>query len=338
MILNYLQPKLAHDIEQHPTITDWLSNRITTGLKVSSAETYAYSVMSFLRFCQAKKLNHVRVKDSHVLRYLAYLQKRPFEHDTSLILKNAYATATQRKHLTSLRLYYGYLAEQKIRPISPLISVKNTGKAKKGQPQYRILPVGRKLKWIPNEEQWHAFLNCMKAESLRNQLMLLLSYEGALRKNELCTLEVSDISGVIITIRAENNKTNCDQRVTFSPRTRRLLDLYLKTRPTPVGEGNAALFLSESKQNRGQGITGATWRKVIDRIAEQTNLPQFTPHTLRHLSITHFAEQGYSAQEVSDFARHQSIASTAVYRHTTPRQLVTKAAHTFRNVRSSQQR
>ena len=338
MILKDFQPRLAHNLVQHPTITDWLSERVVTGLKLSSAESYAYSMIGFIKFCQVKKLNYVRAKESHVLRYLAYLQKRPFEPDSTLILKKAYATATQRKSLIALRLYFGYLIEKKIRPTSPVIGGKNTSKAKKGQPQYRTLPIKRKLKWIPNEEQWHAFMNCMKAEPLRNQLMLSLSYECALRKNELCTLEINDIEGTIITIRAENNKTNCDQCVSFSPRTRRLLDLYLKTRPKAVGEGNKALFLSESKQNRGRGITGASWRKVIDQIAERTNLPLFTPHTLRHLSITHFAEQGYSEQEVADFARHQSLSSTAVYRHSTPRQLLTKAAHTFRNVRSSQQR
>lgn len=131
MILKDFQPRLAHNLVQHPTITAWLSERVVTGLKLSSAESYAYSMIGFVKFCQVKKLNYVRAKESHVLRYLAYLQKRPFESDSKLILKKAYATATQRKSLIALRLYFGYLIEKKYGPHHLLLAEKIQAKLKK---------------------------------------------------------------------------------------------------------------------------------------------------------------------------------------------------------------
>lgn len=51
-------------------------------------------------------------------------------------------------------------------------------------------------------------MRSLKEERLRNQVMLLLAYDGALRREELVTLEISDIDFAYrqITIRAEHAK------------------------------------------------------------------------------------------------------------------------------------
>jgi putative ABC transport system permease protein len=47
--------------------------------------------------------------------------------------------------------------------------------------------------WIPTDEQWRQLLAAAQSESLRNRVMLALAYDAALRREELCSLAISDI-------------------------------------------------------------------------------------------------------------------------------------------------
>ncbi|MCZ6825390.1 MAG: site-specific integrase, partial [Gemmatimonadetes bacterium] len=54
---------------------------------------------------------------------------------------------------------------------------------------------------------------------------------------------------------------------------------------------------------------------IIKDIATAAALPQFTPHTLRHLRLTHLAIKGLSLQEIATYAGHRSLESTMIYIH-----------------------
>ena len=51
-------------------------------------------------------------------------------------------------------------------------------------------PHYHKLPWLPSDEQWQTVLQHLQGQLLRNQVMLLLAYDGALRREELVTLEL----------------------------------------------------------------------------------------------------------------------------------------------------
>ena len=120
--------------------------------------------------------------------------------------------------------------------------------------------------------------------------MLLVAYDGALRREELVTLEIGDFNFAYhqIRIRAEHAKNGVERVVGYGEVTSRLLEAYLQRR-RELSPKPGILFLSESHRNFAQPLSLVMWSKIVARIAEQCGLPQFTTHTPRHLRLTHMA-------------------------------------------------
>ncbi len=73
--------------------------------------------------------------------------------------------------------------------------------------------------------------------------------------------------------------------------------------------------LELTERNAGQPISKWSVTKIFDEIRRALDLPQLTPHKLRHLMLTHLMDNGLDLYEVSRYARHRSISSTEVYLH-----------------------
>jgi integrase len=157
--------------------------------------------------------------------------------------------------------------------------------------------------------------------------MLALSYDAALRREELCSLQSGDIdpSRRTISIRAENTKNRRARVVPYSEATSKLFGAYLKERRILSTE-RGLLFLSESRRNRARPITIWTWSKVVESISLRAGVRQFTTHTSRHLCLTDLARANWDIHEIATFAGHRSIESTLLYIHLSGRDLAAKLA------------
>jgi integrase/recombinase XerD len=94
-----------------------------------------------------------------------------------------------------------------------------------------LVPRHRRLPWIPSEQQWEAFLKITLAQQpLRNQLMVFVAYDGALRRSELLSLQLSDVDfpHQKITIRAEVAKNRSGRSVFQGDATSELLTQYVR--------------------------------------------------------------------------------------------------------------
>ena len=179
---------------------------------------------------------------------------------------------------------------------------------------------------FPLTQKWTALItHLMLHESTRNQLMILLAYEGALRREELVSLRLDDFDWAAgcVTIRAETSKSGYQRTVTFSWATGELLKRYLWSERSHLltafgGEKNGALFLSESNRNGGHPITLGTFNDVIERVREDINLPFLTTHTFRHLRCTVLKRCGVDLQDIALYAGHRHVASTQIYIHLAP--------------------
>jgi integrase len=190
-----------------------------------------------------------------------------------------------------------------------------------------LIPRFKKLPWIPNDDQWRAIIEAAKEEPLRNRVMLALSYDAALRREEVCSLETGDIdpSRRTISIRAENTKNRRARVVPYSEATSTLYGAYLRERLVLSAE-RGLLFLSESRRNRARPITIWTWSKVVEGISVRAGGPEFTTHTSRHLCLTDLARANWDIHEIATFAGHRSIESTLLYIHLSGRDLAAKLA------------
>jgi integrase/recombinase XerD len=84
-----------------------------------------------------------------------------------------------------------------------------------------LIPHYHKSPWLSNEEQWRAALDAARSEALRNRGMLAMSYDAALRREELRSLAVADIdpSRRLLRIRAETTKNHQERVVPYSSTT-----------------------------------------------------------------------------------------------------------------------
>jgi integrase len=146
--------------------------------------------------------------------------------------------------------------------------------------------------------------------------MLLLSYDGALRPSELVAIRLEDIDFPKrqIRLRDEDAKRGSGRVVGFSALTERFLVAYMRYR-RELSPERGPLFLSEPRRNLGRPLTTSPWSKVVRPVADSVGLRQFTPHTVRHLRLTHMARAGLEIHEIASYAGHRSLRSTGIYLH-----------------------
>jgi integrase len=199
------------------------------------------------------------------------------------------------------------------------------GRAFGGRRARSLLPRHERLPWIPGDDEWVAILRVVAQESLRNQLMFLLSYDGALRRSEIVALQVRDIGFPHrqVTIRPEIAKNRRGRVVMYGLLTRGrvvmyglltadLLRRYMdQRRDQAIGGG--LLFRSESCRNRTQSLTVHAWDKAVQQIARAAQVPQFSTHTLRHLRLTDLARCGNDIHAIAAYAGHRSLETTKLY-------------------------
>lgn len=307
----------------------WLQVQAYLQLAPRTIDAYGRSLNAFLEFCEAHEFTAENVKREQITAYVQDLAQRPNPKGRAIRHLDSgagLASATLQLRLTVLRLFFDYLVEEGIQTDNPVGRGRFTpGKGFGGQRDRGILHRYRKLPWIPTEEQWQQILSAARLEPQRNRLMLALAYDGALRREELCALQIGDIDPAhrTLRIRAETTKSRQERVVVYSDATGTLLSLYLVHRRN-LSRNGEVLFLSESQRNRAQPLSVETWSKVVQRIAVRANILQFSTHTSRHLRLTDLARAGWDIHDIASFAGHRSIQTTLLYIHLSGRDIATK--------------
>ena len=316
-------------VAQSTLAKNWLQIQSNIGLALNTVEAYGRALQDFLSFCRQHSIDPNLAKREDIAAYIRDLTTRPnprcvkgdaFEAGVGL------SNATMQQRLTAVRLYYDFLMEEGLCEQNPVGRGRYTpGKGFGGERDRGLLPRFKKMPWIPNDAEWQSILAAARVESLRNRLMLALSYDAALRREEVCSLQTSDIdpSGRLLNIRAETTKSRQSRVVPYSALTNELYRAYLGQRRN-LSQARGLLFLSESHRNLGQPISIWTWSKVIRGISKRSGLPLFTTHTLRHLCLTDLARANWDIHEIATFAGHRSIQTTLLYIHLSGRELALK--------------
>src|SRR5260370_14296750 len=101
-----------------------------------------------------------------------------------------------QQRLTIVRLFFDFLIETDLRldQHNPVGKGKFTpGRAFAGKRERGLLPHYQLLPWIPGDDEWESILEATAMEPIRNKLLLLFAYDGALRRSEVVALEMRDI-------------------------------------------------------------------------------------------------------------------------------------------------
>jgi len=312
-----------------PLAKAWLSFKANLGLSSNTIDAYGRAVDDYLRFSDERAVDWLKATREHVAHYVQALSVRPnpkakLKYPLSAGIGLANATLLQR--VTAVRLLYDYIMEEALRLDNPVGRGRYTpGHSFGGHRERSLLPTYHKLPWIPTDEQWQIILKTARNEPIRNRLMLALSYDAALRREELCSLATGDVDPAqrLLRIRAETTKNRQERVVPYSLPTSRLFEAYLAERRT-ISRSRGPLFLSESRRNRATPISIWTWSKVVQRLATTSGVSALTTHTPRHLCLTDLARADWDIHQIALFAGHRSVQTTLLYIHLSGRDLKEK--------------
>jgi integrase/recombinase XerD len=316
---------------RHEHAARWLRMWADLGRSPRTIDAYGLGLAEYLQVCEREGVAPVEADRAHVAKYVRELSSRPGKrgaNGTKVVAidsRAGLANATLQQRLVPVRLLYDSLIEEGLRESNPVGRGRFTpGRGGAGS-QRGLVPRLAKLPWIPSDLQRLEVLELVRDEPIRNRVMLALAYDVALRREELCSLRTDDLDPAhrTLRVRAETTKNRLERVVPYSASTGVLLSGYLAHRAT-ISRARGALFLSESRRNRGQPLTLWTWSKIIRRIATAADLPRFSTHTTRHLCLTDLARMGWELHAIAAFAGHRSTESTLKYIHLSGRDLADK--------------
>lgn len=317
-------PLVAHNPVTHAYIEELAQVQRSP----STIDNYSRDLEDFLQAVADLPFSAVlEANETLIARYIDGLWSRPARrgsgHKSSrenitYVTGSNLSLNTIRRRVSTVRLFYDWCirVRQRRDPLNP-VSKGVRGK-KRGLVNY-----APSAPWIPSERQFADLLLYVFATlSLRNQALILVLYDGALRREEVTFLRKDHIDerSHTITIPHELTKNKMQGRIVLSNTTWKILQDYLQQDRARLvkaygAEDAGPLFLSESNQNAGRPISKWSVTKIFDEIRNALGLPQLTPHKLRHLMLTYLLDNGLDLYEVSLYGRHRSTSSTEVYLH-----------------------
>ena len=331
-----LYPLVAHNAVTRAFIEELAQVRRSS----STIDNYSRDLEDFLQaFTDLPFPAVLEANESRIARYVDGLWSRPARrgsgHTSSrenitYVTGSKLALNTIRRRVSTIRVFYEWCIRvrkrrDQLNPVPRGVRGKERG----------LLSYAPAAAWIPSESQFADLLLYVFATmSLRNQALILVLYDGALRREEVTFLRKDHIDERTHTIKIPHalTKNKMPGRIVLSNTTWKILQDYLQEDRARLvaaygAEDAGPLFLSESNQNAGQPISKWTITKIFDEIRDALGWPQLTPHKLRHLMLTHLMDNGLDLYEVSRYGRHRSAASTEIYLHLADSKLARQVNH-----------
>lgn len=255
-------------------------------IDVSDNTIKAYNV-GLLQFMEYLKSNNIQEPTREdVIAFREYLKA---EHQPNTI--NAY--------LIAIRNFYGWLEYEGI--------TKDITKKIKG------IKLERKhLKRGLSLEEIRKVLNVCK--DIREELLVKLMINCGLRCNEVVNIQLQDFyndKGIVMMRVLGKARNGLKQdSIKIDNRLFELIQKYVK-------QYNITdyLFVSTSNHNTNGKLTTKTIRYIITNLFKKANLDMemLSSHSTRHSTCELLLEKGMPIQEVSEYMRHKSLATTMIY-------------------------
>lgn len=246
-----------------------------------------------------------------------------------------YSPSYVKKNMAALRSMYRFLLREGRVKVDPVRLVKNPKQQKR-------LPTFVREKEMDRLFEYYNFGEGYLGA--RNRMILLLLYHTGIRASELVGIDVQDVdlTGQSLRVTGKGDKQRI---IPFGQELHTAFDDYLRARtaflaPSPVGASPAEdsdlcirqqvrsplgggrgerpethpLFLTRRKAR----ITYNELRLVVkDALSSVTTQKKRSPHVLRHTFATAMLANGAQLEAIQQLLGHATVATTAIYTHTT---------------------
>ena len=188
----------------------------------------------------------------------------------------------------------------------------------------------RDLPGVLTQDDAARLLDAMDAQGplgLRDLAVLEVLYGTGVRVGELCGLDIDDLDTGRRTVRVLGKGGRERIVPVGEPAVRAVQDWLRAGRPSLATEDSGpALFLGV----RGGRLHPTSARRIVHtRISEVGQVPDLSPHGLRHSAATHLLEGGADLRSVQEILGHASLQTTQLYTHVSAERLkqVHRQAH-----------
>ena len=147
------------------------------------------------------------------------------------------------------------------------------------------------------------------ARNLYHRALLMTLYSTAVRRSELCRLQVSDIDSQRMMIRI-HGKGRRDRDVPLSPKLLETLRLYWRWR-TP----KTYLFPGRGQRADLPISANIVWLACRQAAQRARIRKRLSPHSLRHSCATHLLDAGADLRTIQVLLGHSRLEHTLVYLH-----------------------
>lgn len=224
-------------------------------------------------------------------------------------MQRGYAPAYVKRNVAALRSFYRFLLREERVAADPA----------------RILRTPRQPKRLPTfvkEEEMDRLFEYYPFgtgyEGVRNRTMLLMLYHTGLRSAELLGMRLADVSLHERSLKV-TGKGNKQRVIPFGQELADSLYIYIGELREFMGvstdaAGELPLFVN----GRHHRMSYNELRKVVrDALSAVTTQKKRSPHVLRHSFATAMLAGGAQLEAIQQLLGHASVATTAIYTHTT---------------------
>jgi len=328
-------------VSTEPAARSFVERLLLKGKRPKTVDAYARAIEDLLAYFSAAAPERLLEADEADLDgYLTNLKNRGpkkrgrggmVEDDTKIryLTGCKLSDNTIAQRVVACRLFYDFLIRKGLR-IDPVNPIARGSDGRDGQrPRRGPVRKQQRLPWLPSDETWEGFVrHVLLNEDARTQVMILLAYDAALRREELMSLCVDDIDFArgLLTIRPETTKGGRMRYVPVSSVVLHLVRHYLEGDRRSLiaayqGDDTGPIFVSESTRNPGRPLSVGAFDEIVERVRERVGLPALTPHTLRHQRCTMLKRAGVDLDDIALFAGHRSTETTRLYIHLAPTEL-----------------
>lgn len=232
-----------------------------------------------------------------------------------LALNQGSRPATRARKISTIRIFFAYLYDQKLIDDNPALGIK-TPKQEKRMPKYLSLDDSKKLLSVTADEN--------DENKERDYAIITLFLNCGLRLSELVGINISniDFSEYKLTVIGKGNK---ERTIYLNEACIRAIQDYLSVRPKEGVKvdskgSNKALFLSKRKER----ISNRMVQYIVERELMKAGLDtsKYSAHKLRHTAATLMYQYGHvDIRALQELLGHESIATTEIYTHVSNEQV-----------------
>jgi integrase/recombinase XerD len=265
-----------------------------------------HSLLMFINWCEDLEL--ASLQDLTPPQTDAY--RRWLSQHQSLRTGKQLRSSTQAQRLTAMKQWLEWMVEQKLLIENPAIRLKLP------KEEYRLPSNHLSLTEV------EAVLNVVElstATGIRDRAIMEVLYSTAMRRLELCNLQVEDVDHERRLVRINQGKNRKDRVVPIGQRALQWLEKYeQEARPHLLREPNESLFLG----HWGTTIRPISLSSIVRRYVVGAGFTgRGSCHMFRHTAATLMLEGGADLRSIQTLLGHENLNTTAIYTHVTIQRL-----------------